>query len=119
MDLIKYISDIFKGTGIAALFLARPKQFPGISYHTFGESGGLYGDGEAKTNAGSLQIDLFSKDSSCIRPLRKKIIAAFKASKWVTFLKSNPDETKFEEDTQLYHHVLVFNFTYMTESEVL
>jgi len=129
MDLVEYFEVKLKKIGLPIKYLIRLKP-PCVCFEIFDEQGALFGDGTEKVTSGRLQVDIFSAKASDMRGLRKKAIKAVlgeeedenvKASETleIVIMKSYPDETKFEDDVKLYHHVVVFNFEYLTESEVI
>lgn len=110
MNLIDLIPNLLEHLNISVLYLIRPIEFPGITYHFFNQEGVLYGDGDEQQEIASCQIDIWSKKADYTQ-LKKEIRSAMKIA---GFLFSNASDT-YENDVQLYHGVLTFNFYYESE----
>lgn len=115
MDLITLAYDTLIPLGYPTIWQERPTTFPGITYHFFGESGELYGDGNIQNESVSCQIDIWvEKNANTVSDynrIKKEVKSAMKEA---GFLFSSATDS-YEDEVKLYHCVLIFNFYYESE----
>ncbi len=78
-----------------------------ISYHFFNEGNVLHGDGKGKAKGGSLQVDVFSKTdyTNIVNSVEATLTEA-----GFLFAGSNDTTENLDNNTMLYHKVMIFNY---------
>lgn len=112
--MIKTVGTYLKPLGYPVLWQKRPKiqNKPVISFHFFSEKEELKGNGRGVSDAGSLQIDIFSK-SDYTKAVKDVKIALIE--KGFLFVEGSDDIESISDTEEIYHKILIFNYV---ESEV-
>lgn len=114
--MINVVYNILKQLNLPIKWQLRPpfdKSQTVISYHFFNEGDLLHGDGDASEEGGTLQVDIFSKTdyTGAVKEVKKLLKGA-----GFLFADSNDDMEELDNNTMIYHKVLIFNYV---ESEVI
>lgn len=114
--MIDTVYNVLKQLNLPVKWQLRPyfdKSQIVISYHFFNEGDLLHGDGEGIEEGGALQIDIFSKINytSTVKEVKKLLKCA-----GFLFEDAKDDTEQLDENTIIYHKILIFNYI---ESEVL
>lgn len=107
--MINLVYNKLKELGYEVYWQLRPKTFPSLTFSFISESGQDFADDKELTTAIICQVDIWSKGD--YTEVAKQV--KFKMREIEFFRSSEYDD--FEEDTNIFHKVLRFN--YLKESE--
>ena len=107
MDLKQFVYGFLKIPGVPVTYAVRPKTFPCVSYHFFGERPALRGDGDERRVECSCQTDIFTTDGND-RDIARTVKQLMLENGFI-WSRSDGDA---EKDTGLYHHIMVFTIEY-------